>query len=445
REGGRAGAGPPDRTGPAPPARAARTRRRVAPRAPRPRRDPSGEPDRPASRSAPARTTRSPRRVALRGARASPSPRSTGSHPVGASRSTDRPRRRGRTSRMPAGTARRRTDGSPLRSRPVRPACGATRRPRHPRRRRARNGGLRASRASAPPRRAGARRGRAGGGCGRAARPCSAGGIDQEEGLAELDGVRVLHEDLDDPAGHLGLNLVHELHRFDDAEDLSFLHEIAFADVRIRRRRGGPIEGAHHRRLDRHARCRLDLARVRRGRPLDLDHGRGDGSRSRRDAAALQAHADVAGGHLELRQAQLREQGSEPPHELNGRDLSGRRLARPTSPRHQAPAAATRPRYSPVRVSTLTTSPSLRNNGTWTTAPVSSVAGLVPPWAVSPRTPGSVRAIASSTKFGSSTAAGEPAMYRTSTSEFSLRYSRASPTSSADSETCSYVSVSMKL
>ena len=40
----------------------------------------------------------------------------------------------------------------------------------------------------------------------------------------------------------------------------------------------------------------------------------------------------------------------------------------------------------------------------------SSVAGFVPPWAVSPRTPGSVRAIASSTKFGSSTAAGEPSM-----------------------------------
>src|SRR2546422_6645023 len=37
---------------------------------------------------------------------------------------------------------------------------------------------------------------------------------------------------------------------------------------------------------------------------------------------------------------------------------------------------ATRPRYSPVRVSTLTTSPSFRKSGTWTTAPVSRVAGF---------------------------------------------------------------------
>src|SRR5437660_330940 len=85
----------------------------------------------------------------------------------------------------------------------------------------------------------------------------------------------------------------------------------------------------------------------------------------------------------------------------------------------------------------FTTSPSLRKSGTWTTAPVSSVARLVPPCAVSPRRPGSVLAMASSTKFGTSTVVGTPSMYRTSTSVFSFRYSRASPTSSADSETCS--------
>ena len=46
--------------------------------------------------------------------------------------------------------------------------------------------------------------------------------------------------------------------------------------------------------------------------------------------------------------------------------------------------------YSPLRVSTLSRSPSSTNNGTLTTAPVSRVAGLLPPWAVSPLTPGSV-------------------------------------------------------
>ena len=50
----------------------------------------------------------------------------------------------------------------------------------------------------------------------------------------------------------------------------------------------------------------------------------------------------------------------------------------------------TRSEYSPVRVSTLTRSPMLMNNGTRTSAPVSMVAGLSVLVAVSPLTPGSV-------------------------------------------------------
>ena len=47
--------------------------------------------------------------------------------------------------------------------------------------------------------------------------------------------------------------------------------------------------------------------------------------------------------------------------------------------------------YSPERVSTFTLSPISTNSGTWIVAPVSSVAGLLPPpLAVSPRRPGSV-------------------------------------------------------
>ena len=50
-------------------------------------------------------------------------------------------------------------------------------------------------------------------------------------------------------------------------------------------------------------------------------------------------------------------------------------------------------------MSTLTLSPMLTNSGTWTVAPVSSVAGLLPPPdAVSPRTPGSVCVTSSSTE-----------------------------------------------
>ncbi len=50
-------------------------------------------------------------------------------------------------------------------------------------------------------------------------------------------------------------------------------------------------------------------------------------------------------------------------------------------------------RYSPVRVSILITSPCSTNRGTYTVAPVSTIAGLVAPVAVSPLKPGSVSVI----------------------------------------------------
>ncbi len=49
-----------------------------------------------------------------------------------------------------------------------------------------------------------------------------------------------------------------------------------------------------------------------------------------------------------------------------------------------------RPRYSPDRVSTLIFSPVVMNSGTWISAPVSRVAGLLPPVERSPCRPGSV-------------------------------------------------------
>src|SRR5690606_8962158 len=61
-----------------------------------------------------------------------------------------------------------------------------------------------------------------------------------------------------------------------------------------------------------------------------------------------------------------------------------------------------RVRYSPVRVSTLMRSPGLTNSGTWTTRPVSRVAGLRAPDTRSPWTPGSVSVTASSTAAGRS-------------------------------------------
>ena len=61
-------------------------------------------------------------------------------------------------------------------------------------------------------------------------------------------------------------------------------------------------------------------------------------------------------------------------------------------------------RYSPVLVSILILSPWFTNRGTFTCAPVSTVAGFVAPWAVSPLNPGSVSVISSSTNRGGSIA-----------------------------------------
>src|SRR5437867_3367112 len=238
--------------------------------------------------------------------------------------------------------------------------------------------------------------------------------LEEEERLAVLHGLPVLGENLHDAAGGLRFDLVHEFHRLDDAEDLTLFHDVAFADIGLGGGRGRPVEGADHRRLDR------DGGRSRRvGHDAVIGAGGGrrdhrpSGGGRRRGRAALDACAYAARLNLDLRESQLDGHGREPARELDDTVLDARAGVRRAGGRgtlgHQ-PAAATRPRYSPVRVSTFTTSPSLRNSGTCTTAPVSSVAGLVPPCAVSPRTPGSVRATASSTKFGSSTVVGAPSM-----------------------------------
>src|SRR3954453_15766679 len=64
--------------------------------------------------------------------------------------------------------------------------------------------------------------------------------------------------------------------------------------------------------------------------------------------------------------------------------------------------------YSPERVSTLTLSPMSTKSGKLTVAPVSRVAGLVPPpEAVSPRRPGSGWGTSSTTEGGSCRALGD--------------------------------------
>src|SRR5690606_17506789 len=102
----------------------------------------------------------------------------------------------------------------------------------------------------------------------------------------------------------------------------------------------------------------------------------------------------------------------QPPHRALRRGGPGRRrkavrgLRRRPVDEDRRRLHLTRATYSPVRVSTRITSPCSTNSGTRTTAPVASLAGLTPPLAVSPRTPGSVSTISSSTKFGGDTSSG---------------------------------------
>src|SRR5262249_19891495 len=86
--------------------------------------------------------------------------------------------------------------------------------------------------------------------------PCSvislAVRLHEEERLTELDRLGVLDEYLHDAPGQLRLDLVHELHGFDDAEGLPLLDRIPLADERRRLGIRGAVEGANHGCLDRH-------------------------------------------------------------------------------------------------------------------------------------------------------------------------------------------------
>src|SRR5256885_16095538 len=68
-------------------------------------------------------------------------------------------------------------------------------------------------------------------------------GLEAEERLAVLDRATVLGKRFDQAAGALRLDLVHQLHRLDDAEDLALLHHRTDLDERRVVRRCGPGEG----------------------------------------------------------------------------------------------------------------------------------------------------------------------------------------------------------
>src|SRR3984893_14094921 len=81
--------------------------------------------------------------------------------------------------------------------------------------------------------------------------PGSAKRLHQEERLPELDRLAVPHHHLGDAARHLGLDLVHQLHRLDDAEHLAFLHHVTLGDEWRSVGFWRAVEGADHRRFHR--------------------------------------------------------------------------------------------------------------------------------------------------------------------------------------------------
>src|SRR5580658_10714385 len=75
-------------------------------------------------------------------------------------------------------------------------------------------------------------------------------GPNRKQGLAVLDGLAVVHQALDDLAGSVGFNLVHQLHRFHDADNLAFFNAVAGGNKGRRSRRRRLVERADYRRFE---------------------------------------------------------------------------------------------------------------------------------------------------------------------------------------------------
>src|SRR5881275_2219073 len=101
--------------------------------------------------------------------------------------------------------------------------------------------------------------------------------IHAEEGLSELDRLSVFHADFAHQPRDFGLDLVHDLHRLDDADDLPGGDPTPRLDIGRRPRLGCRVERPDHRGLDLHE---LRLSRDTRRGDGGLGAGSGRGYRS---------------------------------------------------------------------------------------------------------------------------------------------------------------------
>src|SRR5690625_752021 len=75
----------------------------------------------------------------------------------------------------------------------------------------------------------------------------ASGRTDPEQGLTVLDRILVLHQDLGDHSVGFGLDLVHQLHRLDDAQYGAAGDPVTDLDVIISVRSGSGVEGTDDR------------------------------------------------------------------------------------------------------------------------------------------------------------------------------------------------------
>src|SRR5829696_6177032 len=219
--------------------------------------------------------------------------------------------------------------------------------------------------------------------------------------------------------GDVGQDAVHEPARVGGGQQLGQLDGLVEDDRRRYLGPGGQLEGGQAEQVTVDQRHPLDRPvlggvgdagvqlRKEPGDPVDQLDGVGVGGAGLAVVAVAGQHL----GHRPPQQVGLEQDVEGPP--AGGRAGAGRSPggfggAGPAPPMRQGVAHCTRVRYAPERVSTLIRSPVSTNSGTWTTAPVSTVAGLVAPETRSPLMPGSVSVTSSSTAAGSSTPMAVP-------------------------------------
>ena len=79
---------------------------------------------------------------------------------------------------------------------------------------------------------------------------CPLSDTDGEERLSKLNGLAIRDEALDDFSGCVSFDLIHELHGFDDAQDLSLLDLLAGRDESTGAGRGRTVKSADNGRFD---------------------------------------------------------------------------------------------------------------------------------------------------------------------------------------------------